>query len=257
MFIELTLRNHIIDEKIVHTIRTFPASITAIGLTDKNGMPNNLELISQLKKEFPKIQFVPYYSLKNHTNRDPQVIRDNFEMYIETSKNQELEHILLVSGNPKPKFETLPSLNYINDRESSESMKFGVAYNPFLSGDELQQENERLEKKLDFPMVNSVYLQIGFDEKKLQEAVTFIKKIRPKINIIASIFVPTPYTLSKFEFRPWKGVFLPEGFTTNYENSLKMCKKYLDFSTSLGLTPLFSINSLTNQTIEAFTKLTT
>ena len=69
-----------------------------------------------------------------------------------------------------------------------------------------------LKQKLSFENVGSVYLQLGDDTEKLQQAIFQIKRITPLADIWISILIPTPQKLSSLNFRPWQGVKFSQQF---------------------------------------------
>jgi 5,10-methylenetetrahydrofolate reductase len=133
----------------------------------------------------------------------------------------------------------------------------GVAYNPFLPADQLVVENIRLEQKLSFKSLNTVYLQIGVDENAFIAGLDTIRKLRKDITIIASVMVPTAFSLSRFEMRPWKGVVLPEEFSQSMEDAIHINKKYCTLLSKHNIEPLYSLNVITEQCIETIKNLTT
>jgi hypothetical protein len=174
MYIELTIRNVTKIREIAQQILSLPFVVTHIGLTNKNGMPDTIDVLKEMKKFLPEVVFTPYYSFKNHTNKDPEIITNNFDSFIEDAKKLELPDVLLISGEPKPKFEILKGLEHASIADDVEELPaMSVAFNPFLEGEDLIVEQTRLIEKLQFEFVKNIYFQIGFDEKKLKSGVSF------------------------------------------------------------------------------------
>jgi hypothetical protein len=252
MYIELTIRNVTKIEEIAKQILALPFEVTHIGLTNKNGMPDTIEALKEMKKFLPDVAFTPYYSFKNHTNKDPQIITDNFEAFIEDAKILELPDILLISGEPKPKFEILKGLEHASIADDVEGLPaMSVAFNPFLEGEDLIVEQTRLIEKLQFDFVKNIYLQIGFDEKKLKSGVSFLRKQEKNVAIFGSVLVPTPHVIKKFDTKPWKGVMLPEEYTSSIETAMEMSKVYTKMIKKMDITPLYSINVITDDGVES------
>jgi hypothetical protein len=252
MYIELTIRNITKVEEIAKQIKSLPFVVTHIGLTNKNGMPDTIEVLKELKKFLPQVIFTPYYSFKNHTNKDPEVITANFEAFIEDAKLMELPDVLLISGEPKPKFEILKGLEHASIADDVVGLPaMSVAFNPFLDGEDLIVEQTRLIEKLQFDFVKNIYLQIGFDEKKLKSGVSFLRKQEKNVAIFGSVLVPTAHVIKKFDIKPWKGIVLPEEYTSSLETALEMSKTYTKIIKKMDITPLYSINVITDDGIES------
>jgi hypothetical protein len=256
MFIELTVRNLHQIESIAKQILAITPKVTKIGLTNKNGMPDNIEVYKELKKILPDIAFVPYYSFKNHTNRDPAMIAYNFERYLGEANEQLAHNILLVSGEPKPKFDVLKGLEFFESlKDTSRNLAFGVAYNPFLEGRDLEEEHARLEVKLKSEKVDAVYLQIGLSESKLLDGLQLIRSLNPGVTVYGSVMVPTSFSLSRFEMRPWKGIALPAEFTESNVRAVEMTRKYLNVLKSQSVEPLYSLNVISNDGLESLSEI--
>ncbi len=255
MLIELTVRNMYNLDQVAEKVLSISPSVTQIGLTNKNGMPDNIEVYNVLKDMLPGIEFVTYYSFKNHTNRDEETIRYNIESYIDRAKEAGIKKILLVSGYPKPKFDVLAGLEYLSTFPDN-SIQLGVAFNPFLEGKELEAEKNRLEQKLAFSNVQDVYLQIGDNEKKFDDGIELIRSIRDEVRIFGTCMVPTNYTLTKFANRPWKGVMVSDMFTESQNQALEITQKMLGIMEMHKVVPLLSIDTITPNGLEVLEILT-
>jgi hypothetical protein len=256
MYIELTIRNVTKIEEIAQQILSLPFQVTHIGLTNKNGMPDTIEVLKEMKKFLPEVAFTPYYSFKNHTNKDPEVITNNFDAFIEDAKELDLPDVLLISGEPKPKFEILKGLEHASIADDVEGLPaLSVVFNPFLEGEDLIVEQTRLIEKLQFDFVKNIYLQIGFDEKKLKSGVSFLRKQEKNVAIFGSVFVPTAHNIKKFDAQPWKGVVFPEEFTSSLETAIEMSRIYTKMIKKMDITALYSINVITDDGVENLGKI--
>ena len=87
-------------------------------------------------------------------------------------------------------------------------IKLGIAYNPYLKKYYKEySERERLEKKISSGLLNSIWFQYGTDIEVLQNEVNFIKEHAEykKLNLFASLLIPSKQFIARFKFRPWKG----------------------------------------------------
>ena len=100
------------------------------------------------------------------------------------------------------------------------------AYNPYLKNYyNICGERERVEKKFSSRLTKSIWLQFGTDIKLLEKEINFLKESILKnssnnkdkrVKIFGSLLIPSREFISRFKFRPWKGVFISE----KYLNSL-------------------------------------
>ena len=92
-------------------------------------------------------------------------------------------------------------------------VKLGIAYNPYLKKYyKVSSEREMFEKKISSGLINSIWFQYGTDIKVLQNELNYIKKVAKdeKINLFGSLFIPSKQFITRFKFRPWKGVHISE-----------------------------------------------
>ena len=73
------------------------------------------------------------------------------------------------------------------------SLRFGVAYNPYLP--DMEEEQERLQEKLSSHLVSSVWLQLGSDATALRKSLDFLKQAtvdRPyPLRVVGSVVIPS------------------------------------------------------------------
>ena len=183
------------------------SSVPSICLTDKKANLSCFELIPSLRQARANIKITTNYSLTNHYSRKPHQVLEDFQSFMAQAKALEVEEVLLVSGNPKRKIETISALGQAS--RSKTKTRLAVAFNPFA---DLQVEVPRLAQKLSFEDVKSVYLQLGDDLRMLHAGICQIKKIQPLASIWLSILVPSPQKLHSLRFRPWHGVKFSQEF---------------------------------------------
>jgi hypothetical protein len=250
MLIELTIQNLIGIEKTIGLIKETGA--TEVALTDKNGMPDNLLAAKLIKDALPELRLTAYYSLKNHTSKKVEGKYEHLKDYMVRSAKSGIESLLLVSGNPRPKFDTLEALEFIKTNElKPENIRLAIAYNPFFSDQELENENTRLEKKAQVGIVDDVYLQIGTDTNSLKKGVVLIRKFLPNAAIEASLLVATSFIMSRFKFRPWKGVMVSDEFMSSAETANVINKRLIEEYKKLDIKTIYGVNTITPDTLQS------
>jgi hypothetical protein len=246
MYIELTIKNLLNIEGEIAKIKELKG-ITEIGLTDKNGMPDNLEAAKLIKMELPLVKFTTYYSLKNHTNKDLKTKLDHLKNYLAKAGEYGVETVLLVSGNPHPKFDTIEALKLIKaEKWLPENVRIAVAYNPFEEN--IKNENMRLSAKVETGLVSEVSLQIGTFESALEAGQKFIQNLDKNLQIKASLIVPTPYILTNFKFRPWKGVKISDEFLSSPESAAMINDQLVIKYKELNIVPIFGVYTINETT---------
>lgn len=77
----------------------------------------------------------------------------------------------------------------------TDSVPIAVAFNPYFPDEaDFAKEKQRLERKLQTGMVNSIYLQNGNDLQRLKEGLTFIEQAqcnKGSLKILGSVFLPS------------------------------------------------------------------
>jgi 5,10-methylenetetrahydrofolate reductase len=181
-----------------------------------------------------QIKIIPTFSCS--VNYDQNAIETfiKFIQFTQTLKQYNINQILLVSGNPKMKLDTLEVLKQFKDSD----FKIAVAYNPYSKNIEI--ENKRLMQKLSHPNVNQVWLQLGQDFEKLKVATKFIRDTKPQIQIVNSILQSTKSLLKSLQFHPWSGVYYTDEFYNDLDFALQNVQEMKQLSQDLGLEILIS-----------------
>lgn len=234
---ELTLNS---VEYLTNKVKKFPED-APIHLTDKQHAVSNLEIIKHLPHKKLRITF----SLANHYHAgDLSLIEKDLNNYIDTIKvNNNIEELLIVSGSNTRKFDTLSVLKYLQNNllnaNDTKNIVFSVAYNCNAINQDI--ENQRLITKLSYKLVQKVYIQITDNIEKILESVYFIKSLDPKIKVCVCIFEANKLSLSKFKFRPWKGVILSKKFLSSFENAYEINKFNLKQLEQLNIETIITI----------------
>ena len=104
---------------------------------------------------------------------------------------------------------------------------FGIAYNPYLENYYgLSGEKVRFEKKISLGLTKSIWLQFGTDIKLLESELNFLKNAMKNLSknnvqnvkLYGSLLIPSRQFISRFKFRPWKGVYISEKYLNSLEN---------------------------------------
>lgn len=260
MHIEITVRDLQVLPKIIENLKIIKPN--HINLTDKTGILDNVEAAAVLKAEFPESKITTHYSLKNHTSRTAILIVEKFEDHFSRAIEAGVDEILIISGSQKPSFDSLKALEYINenllDTLESSKINIAVAYNPFLEGKRLEDENSRLFEKLKYNFVKTVYFQIGSVYRPIVVAKELIDSLSSNVKIIPSLPIPTETFLKKFRFKPWKDVYLDEKYLSNLKNSQAKTIELFDVMDQNDLHPvleLFEISKFDFDNLNAVIKL--
>jgi 5,10-methylenetetrahydrofolate reductase len=254
MLIEVTIRNILDIESVIEKIKETGAD--EVALTDKNGMPDNLIAADAIMKAVQGIKVTTYYSLKNHTNKVIEKKYEHFQQYFERAITVGVDTVLLVSGSPRPKFDSLQAIDYLKvTKIKLGSVKLAVAYNPFYTDSKLDEENARLALKAKTGFVDKVYLQIGTDIDSLKNGIALIRKLLPKATIGGSLMLPTAFLMSRFAVRPWTGVVVSEEFLGSVEGAQKVNKELLLEYKKLEVKPIFGVYTITPDSLTALNAL--
>ncbi len=194
-----------------------------------------LDIIHRIQDINPDLTIIPYYSCKYHQNKTPNQTLQKFIDVLQDLSHIHIPEILLVSGVPKPNYNSLSMLENITPLYKAEYPNIAVAYNPFLQGIDLEDENTRLNAKIKTGIISSIYLQIGINTDTIRKAVEYIRYLQPNLAIYISIMNANPARLAQFRFRPWKGVFLPPEYTNSADNAQKINQSLYQLAKELNI----------------------
>lgn len=196
----LTLTNTSDITELTENIKI--ASISQVYLTHTKPDFHSLESAILLSKNLPHLDIVITISTKYFSSIH------QIESLIEKGKLYNLNHYLIVSGYPKPDLDSIAVLQNIQS-----STNFFCVYNPYETCQQI--ENQRLKQKLKNPHLVGVYLQIGIDPQKLEQAIAFIKKQNSELIIEGCLIKPTLLSRERLHKRPIHGIYLTEEYYTN------------------------------------------
>jgi hypothetical protein len=230
---EIVLKNQELEPRLQSQL--IDLDIATISLPNKSKSISILDTINQIQSINPKLTIIPYYSLKFHQAKTLDETAQEFLSLLEQLESLHIPETLLISGVPKPKYTTLDILSYIQNHYQDNYPHIAIAYNPFLSGEELEQENQLLQDKIKTGLISSVYLQIGIDIPTIQKAVTFIQSLQADIVVYISLMNPTPLRLAQFKYRPWKGVMVSQEYLASSQRAQEINQNLYDLAKKLNI----------------------
>ncbi len=193
------------------------------------------ETVQYIGENYKELDVIYHYSLYHQYSRNIKNSYLEFLNFIKKCNFYEADGILLVSGsNKKKNFEVL---DIIKDLKSEKNLitNLGIAYNPYLENYfGLSGENEKFKKKISSGLIRSIWLQFGTDLQLLESEITFLKSTinklsnsySQKINLYGSLLIPSRQFISRFRFRPWKGVYISDKYLNSFD-------KFYDFTKDL------------------------
>ena len=220
------------------------------------------EVVKFIGVKYKNLDVIYHYSFYHQFHNNNNLSYTKFLNFVELNKNfNKSNEILLVSGSKKRKeFEVLNILEKLKF-DLSKNIKFGVAFNPYSFDEKYCKfERNRLIDKLNSCFVKSIWLQFGSEINQLVREINFLKKmiadsqklIDKDLSIYGSLFIPSKQFISRFKFRPWKGVYLSNKYLNSLEESAKITKFIIDFYSNNSIIPLVETEvSSEKQFIEA------
>ena len=202
------------------------------------------ETIEYIGKNYKDLDVIYHYSLyhqyiKNRENSLLEFLKFINKLYF--YKNNE---ILLVSGsNKKKNFEVLDVINSLS-YEKNLKINIGVAYNPYLNNYfNNSEERQRLEEKVSSGLIKSIWLQFGTDINLLKKEISFLKQFltnnnKQNIKIFGSLLIPSRQFIARFNFRPWRGVYISERYLYSLEEFNKFTNDLISFYLNNNICPI-------------------
>lgn len=223
---EITAQSELEIPAIVTILRQ--NQITKINLTHKATEISNYDAALLLRNSIPELDITLHCSMKYHT-------QESLKLFIDKCRNADLHKILLVSGSPKPNYDSIQALN---DIELFPELEIYCAYNPYLNDDRHLSEDLRLREKLNFTIVKGIYLQIGIDTNRLAQAAYRLKTDFPNCPLFGSLLIPTPTILKRFKLNPIKDIILSAQYLTDLEFASQKTREILTIYQENQITPL-------------------
>ncbi|MCR8540338.1 MAG: hypothetical protein JJ848_008305 [Prochlorococcus marinus CUG1439] len=222
-------------------------NIPCKGLIKKDLFSSTIKYISENFQEF---NITYHYSLYHQYSKNREKSYQNFLDFLKNSCSNRNYEILLVSGsNKKKNFDAINVLNNLK-KEKNLKIKLGIAYNPYLKKYyKVSSERERFDRKISSGLINSIWFQYGTDIKVLQNEVTYLKKVAEseKFNLFGSLLIPSKQFISRFKFRPWKGVYISEKFLYSLDDFYDFTRDLVSFYKKNNITPIIETDFTTNE----------
>jgi len=195
--------------------------VKSFNLVNKSNRDTVSDWADVIREEIPKASICAHYSIKYNKSRQKDGAFNLFSAFVKEMGQKEGDNeMLIVTGSgEKGILNSVTAMERLaaNPPDESSKLKLAVAYNPFFPSSELlNEEQNRLMRKLDSNQVDKIYIQFGSNLEKLREALDWLAKLRSEKNlhfdVCGSIFLPTKKLIAQQKFRPWNGVFLCDEF---------------------------------------------
>ena len=211
-----------------------------------------------INKNYQELSVVYHYSLFHQYSRNKKNSYKELLNFINKCNSNNNYEVLLVSGSTKKKhFDAISVLTFLKN-EKNLKMKFGIAYNPYLKKYfDVYSERENYEKKISSSLVNSIWLQFGTDIKLLEKEIYHLKQKNKfkKINLFGSLFIPSKQFISRFKFRPWRGVYISKKYLSSLDDFYSFTKELLSFYIKNDITPLIETDFSSNEKLSLINDL--
>ena len=232
-------------------------NIYKINIPCKNSLRKDflLNSIKISRKEFPNIDIIPHFSILHEFRRNRINTQNYLNKFLKVVKNLGCNQVLLISGSQKRlTLDSVSALSYLigNPLFSNSEFSFGVAFNPHLPSDLFELEILRLEKKLKSGLVTSIWIQFGTDIKLLERRLKILKNLILSninnnsklldISLFGSILIPTKQFITRFKYRPWKGVYCSSEFLESVDLANNLIKNLLEIYIHNRICPIIETN---------------
>ena len=239
----------------LHSILSFceKNNLYKINIPCKNNLKKDflLNSIKISREEFPSIDLIPHFSILHEFKRNRLNTLNSFINFIRFIKDLNCNQVLLVSGSQKRStLDSVSTLSSINDINlfSNDDFSIGVAFNPYLPSFLFEEEIIKLEKKLKSGLVRSIWIQFGTDLSILENRMQLLRKKiflfektnldKSRIKLFGSILIPSKQFLSRFKYRPWKGVYCSDEFLGSVDIASELVKKLLKIYNKYEICPI-------------------
>ena len=197
--------------------------------------------IKFISNNFQEFNVTYHYSLYHQYSKNKEKSYQDFLNFINNSNSNKNYEILLISGsNKKKNFDTINALCNLK-KEKNLKAKLGIAYNPYLKKYySIYSERDRFDRKIATGLINSIWFQYGTDIRLLNNEVSYLKKAAKfeKLNLFGSLLIPSKQFITRFKFRPWKGVHISEKFLYSLEDFYEFTRRLVCFYKKNNITPV-------------------
>ena len=232
-------------------------NIPCKGLIKKEFLIETVEYIGEKYKE---LDVIYHYSLYHQYTKNRATSYLEFLKFIKKFNKYKNNEILLVSGtNKKNNFEVLDVIRDFKNEKNS-NINIGIAYNPYLENYyNLYEERLRYEKKISSGLIKSIWLQFGTDIKLLESEIAYLKKSilnntsnsnDQNIKIFGSLLIPSKQFISRFKFRPWKGVYISDKYLNSLDDFYAFTRDLIEIYFENNICPVIETEFSTLQKLE-------
>lgn len=187
-----------------------------VNITDTDRSRDQLVDAIRLRERMPEADIVLHVAVKHHVQASADATSSSLQKFFDRAAKEGIRKILLVSGYPRERYHVLDGLQLLQSMGNRFEETVCV-YNPFFDPARLREEHERLERKLSYPFVTGICMQMGVDRHKLKKGIETIRSFRPDARILCSVAMPDAKTRKHLSEHPLYGVFLPQSFLQNDE----------------------------------------
>ena len=209
--------------------------------------------IDFISKNFEEFNVTYHYSLFHQYSKNKEKSYQDFLKILKNSYSNTKYEILLVSGsNKKKNFDSINVLSSIK-KEKFLKVKLGTAYNPYLKKFyKVYTERERFKMKITSGLINSVWFQYGTDINELNNELAYIKNTAKdkKLKLFGSLLIPSKQFISRFKFRPWKGVFISDSFLYSLDDFYSFTRDLVSFYKNNNITPVIETDFSSSEKLD-------
>jgi len=226
-------------------------NIPCKGSIKKDFFNTTIKYITNNHQEF---NVTYHYSLYHQYSQNKEKSYQDLLAFLKNSYSNRNYEILLVSGsNKKKNFEVVNVLSKIKEEQNLQ-VKLGIAHNPYLKKYyEETLERENLNTKLSTGLINSIWFQYGTDIKTLQNELNYLKKVAKyeEVNLYGSLLIPSKQFISRFKFRPWKGVYISERFLSSLNDFYDFTRDLVSFYKNNNITPVIESDFSSSEKLDS------
>ena len=124
-----------------------------------------------------------------------------------------------------------------------------------------EEELLRLKQKIKTGLVNSIWFQFGTNYNLFNSRFNLVEEIiyeatknnslNSKITLYGSILVPSRQFLSRFKFRPWRGVYCSPEFLQSVDFAQDVVSKILLIYRKYRICPIIETDTSNKNSLEA------
>ena len=236
-----------------------------INIPCKNSLKKDflIESIKISKEEFPNLDIIPHFSIQHEFKRNKINTQNSLLNFLTFVESLGCKQVLLVSGSQKRStLDSVLALYMLKDNSLffNQDIFIGVAFNPYLPDILFDEEILRLEKKLQSGLVSSIWIQFGTDSNLLKSRMEIFSYLLSKtiyknskisnIMLFGSVLIPSKQFLTRFKFRPWKGVYCSNEFLESVDFANILITELLETYKQYKICPIIETDMTTEDQLK-------